>query len=71
MPSTVINSNSQVTKTNLNLSSVANGVIMRSRQEINNGNVGIISKEVASGFTAVNAILPYANGAGTSDYNGT
>ena len=43
---------------------------MRSRQEINNGNVDIISKEVASGFTAVNAILPYANGAGTSDYNG-
>ena len=70
MPSTVINSNSQVTKTNLNLSSVTNGVIMRSRQEINNGNVDIISKEVASGFTAVNAILPYANGAGTSDYNG-
>ena len=71
MPKTVINDNAQVTKTNLNLSSVTNGVIMRSRQEINDGNVAIISKEVASGFDALHAILPYANGAGTSDYNGT
>ena len=62
--------NKLVTATNLDLNSVAAGVIMRSREEINDGNVAIISKEVASGFQAVEAILPYANGAGTDDHNG-
>ena len=62
--------NASVTATNLDLNSVQTGVVMRSREEINNGNVAIISKEVASGFNAVEAILPYANGAGTDDHTG-
>lgn len=67
-PSSVINTNSQVTKTNLNLSSVMNGVLMRSRQEI----IADIAtaEEVASGFNALNPLLPYAKGAGTDDHTG-
>ena len=43
---------------------------MRSRQNSNNADVATLSKEVASGFTALEPILPYAKGAGTNDHNG-
>ena len=69
-PTLVAFKNASVTATNIDLNSVQTGVVMRSREEINDGNVAIISKEVASGFQAVEAILPYANGAGTDDHTG-
>jgi len=71
-PLATANTDTLVSSTNLNLNFAGkkNGVIMRSRAEINNVNVGVISKEDASGFNAVNAILPYAKGAGTGNHHG-
>lgn len=67
------NDNSAVTSTNITLAQVTGGttqVLMRSRQNSNNASVGTLSLEVASGFTALHPILPYAFGAGTNDHNG-
>lgn len=61
-------SNVAVTATNLDLNSVTTGVLMRSREEIITNLA--TAQEVASGFDALNPLLPYAKGAGTGDHSG-
>lgn len=61
-------SNVAVTATNLDLNSVTTGVLMRSREEIITNLA--TAQEVASGFDALNPLLPYAKGAGTGDHTG-
>tara|TARA_R110001592_G_scaffold785_3_gene4172 strand:- start:482 stop:2974 length:2493 start_codon:yes stop_codon:yes gene_type:complete len=68
-PNLTTSDNDEVTATNLNLNSLTTGAIMRSRNEINNVNVAVLSKEVACGFNAINSLLPYANGASTENHN--
>ena len=67
-PTLVGGSNVQVTATNLDLNSVTTGVLMRSREEIITNLA--TAQEVASGFDALNPLLPYAKGAGTDDHTG-
>lgn len=67
-PTLVGGSNVQVTATNLDLNSVATGVLMRSREEIITNLA--TAQEVASGFDALNPLLPYAKGTGTGDHTG-
>ena len=67
-PTLVGGSNVQVTATNLDLNSVATGVLMRSREQIITNLA--TAQEVASGFDALNPLLPYAKGAGTGDHTG-
>jgi len=63
-PLAAASTDTEVSSTNLdlNFNNSKNGLIMRSRKQINNANVVVISKEVSSGFDAIHSILPYAKG---------